>query len=126
MRIRNFVIVLLSLPLFSSAQDADLPQDYLSKEFHATRRDSLRNRMPDNSVTVVFSYPVRNFSNDVDYIFHQNPDMYYFSGYKEPNSMLLIFKEPQQTPDGKMAKDILFVQKKRCEGRTMDREKTRH
>lgn len=112
MRIRNFIIVLLSLPLFSSAQDTDLPQDYLSKEFHATRRDSLRNRMPDNSVTVVFSYPVRNFSNDVDYIFHQNPDMYYFSGYKEPNSMLLIFKEPQQTPDGKMAKDILFVQKK--------------
>ncbi len=103
---------MLALPVMAQSQDQDLPQDYLKKEFHATRRDSLRNRMPDNSVAVVFSYPVRNFSNDVDYIYHQNPDMYYFSGYKEPNSMLLIFKEPQQTPDGKMVKDILFVQKK--------------
>ena len=79
----------------ASAQD-NLPTDYLSKEFHAGRRDALRKIMPDNSVFVVMAYPVRNFSNDVDYLYHQNPDMYYFSGYKEPHSLLLIFKEEQK------------------------------
>jgi len=75
------------------AQDDNLPKDYLSKEFHAGRREALRKLMPDNSVCIVFAYPTRTFSNDVEYLYHQNPDMYYFSGYKEANSMLLIFKE---------------------------------
>ncbi len=62
-----------------TAQD-ELPADYLSKEFHAGRREALRQLMPGNSVFIVLAYPVRNFSNDVDYLFHQNPGIYYFSG----------------------------------------------
>jgi Xaa-Pro aminopeptidase len=92
-----------------SAQD-DLPTDYLSKEFHAGRREALRQLLPGNSVFIVLAYPVRNFSNDVDYFFHQNPDMYYFSGYKEPHSLLLIFKDEQKAGDGSSYKEILFVQ----------------
>jgi Xaa-Pro aminopeptidase len=68
--------------------------------------------MPDNSVFVVMAFPTRTFSNDVEYLYHQNPDMYYFSGYKEPHSMLLIFKEEQKTADGHSYKEIIFVQKK--------------
>jgi len=94
------------------AQDDNLPKDYLSKEFHAGRREALRKLMPDNSVCIVFAYPTRTFSNDVEYLYHQNPDMYYFSGYKEANSMLLIFKEDQKATDGSTYKEIIFVQKK--------------
>jgi Xaa-Pro aminopeptidase len=94
-----------------SAQD-DLPTDYLSKEFHAGRREAARNMMPANSVMAVFAYPERNYSNDVSYIFHQNPDMYYFTGYKEPHSLLLIFKEPQALSDGTTCNEILFVQQR--------------
>ena len=90
----------------------DLPTDYLSKEFHAGRRDALRKLMPDNSVFVVTAFPTRTFSNDVEYLYHQNPDMYYFSGYKEPHSLLLIFKEEQNGPAGPSYKEIIFVQKK--------------
>src|SRR5204862_36857 len=86
-----------------------LPTDYLSKEFHAGRRDALRKLMPDNSVFVVMAYPTRTFSNDVDYFYHQNPDMYYFSGYREPQSMLLIFKEEQKGTDGPVYKEIKAV-----------------
>jgi len=93
------------------AQD-DLPKDYLTKEFHAGRRDALRKLMPANSVFIVFAYPSRTFSNDVEYFYHQNPDMYYFSGYKEANSMLMIFKDDQKSPDGSSYKEILFVQKR--------------
>jgi Xaa-Pro aminopeptidase len=93
------------------AQD-DLPQDYLTKEFHAGRREAARQLMPANSVMVLFAYPERNYSNDVDYLFHQNPDMYYFSGYKEPNSVLFIFKEAQTGKDGNLFNETLFVQER--------------
>jgi Xaa-Pro aminopeptidase len=93
------------------AQD-DTPKDYLSKEFHASRRAALRQSMPDNSVMLVLAYPTRNFSNDVDYFYHANPDMYYFSGYREPQSLLLIFKDPQTDSAGNTYTEALFVQKK--------------
>src|SRR6187455_174534 len=108
--ILSFFIV-FSLTTTLDAQE-DLPTDYLSKDFHAARRDALRNLMPDNSVFVVMAYPTRTFSNDVDYFYHQNPDMYYFSGYKEPQSMLLIFKDEQKGTAGPVYTEIIFVQKK--------------
>lgn len=95
----------------SFAQD-DLPKDYLPKEFHAGRRAALREKMPANSVFIVFAFPTRTFSNDVEYLYHPNPDMYYFSGYKEPHSLLLVFKEPQTGADGNTYDEILFVQQK--------------
>ncbi|HEY0677478.1 MAG TPA: aminopeptidase P N-terminal domain-containing protein [Chitinophagaceae bacterium] len=106
-----FPIVLFAQPSVSP-DDEDLPKDYLSASFHAGRRTALREIMPDNSVMVVFAYPTRNFSNDVEYLFHQNPDMYYFSGYKEPHSVLLIFKNEQTDADGKKFSEVLFVQRK--------------
>lgn len=113
----NFLFAALLLSVFCLAQPApvqedDLPKDYLTKEFHASRREAFRASMPENSVAVIFSYPVRNFSNDVDYFFHQNPDLYYFSGYKEPNSMLLVFKDDQVDSAGNKFNEVLFVQKR--------------
>lgn len=97
----------------SPAQPDDLtPKDYLSKEFHASRRAALRELLPDNSVMVVFAYPTRTFSNDVEYLYHQNPDMYYFTGYKEPHSVFLIFKNEQADSAGNRFKELLFVQKR--------------
>ena len=93
-------------------KDNDLPKDYLTKEFHAGRREALRQSMPENSVVAVFAYPVRTFSNDVDYFYHQNPDMYYFTGYREPHSLLLIFKDDQTDSSGNKYNEVLFVQKR--------------
>lgn len=101
----------LVLPGFSQSDNTttNLPKDYLSASFHAERRQALRNLMPANSVVVIFSYPEEVFSKDVDYVFHQNPDLYYFSGYNEPNAVLLIFKEMQ--PDGDSSyNELFFVQ----------------
>jgi Xaa-Pro aminopeptidase len=89
-----------------------LPTDYLSKEFHAGRREALRNLMPAHSVAIIFAFPPRVFSNDVNYPYHPNPDLYYFTGYKEPNAVLLIFKEAQNTAAGKSYKELFFIQKK--------------
>ena len=91
---------------------ADLPKDYLSAEFHEGRREALRELMPEHSVAVIFAYPVRNFSNDVDYIYHANPDMYYFTGYREPNAVLFIFKETQTAHNGDKYNELFFVQER--------------
>lgn len=105
------IICFFSASVLLQAQD-NLPTDYLSKDFHAGRREALRKLMPGNSVFIVMAYPTRTFSNDVEYLYHQNPDMYYFSGYKEPHSVLVIFKEEQKGTDGAAYKEIIFVQKK--------------
>lgn len=107
-----FIIICIFSSSVAAIAQEDLPTDYLPKEFHAGRRDAARQKMPPNSIMVVFAYPDRNYSNDVSYLFHQNPDMYYFTGYKEPHSMLLIFKEPQTMTDGKTYNEILFVQQR--------------
>ena len=115
----SFTVILFSVTCLAqpspSQREDDLPKDYLTKEFHASRREALRESMPANSVVAVFSYPVRNFSNDVDYFYHQNPDMYYFSGYKEPHSLLLIFKEEQTDSAGNKYNEVLFVQKRNAQ-----------
>ncbi|WP_428330521.1 aminopeptidase P N-terminal domain-containing protein [Mucilaginibacter sp.] len=98
---------------FSQAEniDATLPQDYLSPAFHAGRRQALRDMMPANSVAVIFAYPERVFSKDVNYVYHANPDLYYFSGYKEPDAVLLVFKDMQADGDSSY-NELFFVRHK--------------
>ncbi len=105
------LLLALALTLACAAQQ-DLPTDYLTPAFHAGRREALRALMPPHSVAVIFAYPTRTFSNDVTYPYHPNPDLYYFSGYKEPHAVLFIFKEPQQGPGGKTFKELFFVQQR--------------
>jgi Xaa-Pro aminopeptidase len=90
----------------------DLPEDYLKPSFHQGRREAARALMPANSVMVVFAAPERNYANDVDYLYHPNPDLYYFTGYKEPHAVLFLFKEPQQAADGSSYTELFFVQER--------------
>ncbi len=86
-------------------------EDLLTREFHAERREALRDLLPENSVAVVFAAPVRNRSNDVDYEYHQNPDFYYLTGVVEPHAMVMIFKDIQKV-DGKKVDEIIYVQER--------------
>jgi Xaa-Pro aminopeptidase len=42
-------------------------------QFHKERRAALRTKLPQNSVAL-FLQSIRNRANDVDFIFHQDPD----------------------------------------------------
>ncbi|MGC1241432.1 MAG: aminopeptidase P family protein [Chryseosolibacter sp.] len=103
------VFCFLALQALGQANE-DLPGDFLTKDFHEERRSELRDELPANSVAVFFANPVRNRSNDVDYAYHQDPDLYYLTGYKEPNAVLFIFKENQTAANGQQYDEILFVQ----------------
>ena len=98
------------ITIFQVHSQENLPTDYLSKEFHKGRREAFRTMMPANSVAVIFSFPERVFSRDINYNFHQNPDLYYLTGYKEPDAVLLIFKEAQGT--GETYNEVFFVREK--------------
>ncbi|WP_300441489.1 aminopeptidase P N-terminal domain-containing protein [Christiangramia sp.] len=106
-----FIISFLILSISVIAQDGK-PEDYLSSEFHKSRREALRAKMPSNSIAVFFANPVRNRANDVDFIYHQDPDFYYLTGYKEPHAVLIIFSEDQIDDNNKMYDEILYVQEK--------------
>ncbi|HNP06848.1 MAG TPA: aminopeptidase P N-terminal domain-containing protein, partial [Cyclobacteriaceae bacterium] len=105
------LITILYLSSFSLLfAQSDLPTDFLSKEFHKERRQKLREKLPPNSVAVFFANPVRNRANDVDFIYHQDPNFLYLTGYKEPHAVLLIFKDNQTSANGKSYDEIIFVQ----------------
>ena len=112
MKTRFIYCILIVLITFSVSAQNGNPEDYLTKEFHKSRREALRAKMPANSVAVFFANPVRNRSNDVDYIYHQDPDFYYLTGYKEPHVALVVFSETQTKEDGTAFNEILFVQEK--------------
>ena len=105
--IKIVLILFFSVELFSQ-----IPKDYLSKVFHKEKREALRSKMPVNSVAVFFANPIRNRANDVDYVFHQDPNFYYLTGYREPNAVLVLYKENQTDKVGNTFNEVLYVQKK--------------
>ncbi|TXE19973.1 M24 family metallopeptidase [Psychroserpens burtonensis] len=111
MRLLFTILITLIFSFLSRAQNGT-PEDYLSKEFHKERRDALRANMPANSVAVFFANPVRNRANDVEYVYHQDPNFYYLTGYKEPHAVLVVFSESQYTSEGSSINEKLYVQQR--------------
>src|SRR5680860_305762 len=109
---RIFICFAITLFTFAQAGAQDAPTDYLSADFHKGRRDLVREMMPENSVAVFFANAERNRANDVDYIYHQNPNFYYLTGYKEPNAVLLIFSENQNAGTSTAYNEVLYVQER--------------
>lgn len=106
---RQFLLyIILFTQALGSAQSYD--NDLLTKDFHKGRRQALRKLMPDSSCVVFFTNPERQRANDTKYLYHQDPDFYYLTGLKEPNAVLLMFKEPQTFYDTIVTDEIIFVQ----------------
>jgi len=100
-------LVLQEIPL-----QFEYDNDLLPAEFFAKNRQAVRDKMPANSVAVFFANPVRNRSNDVDFEYHQDPNFYYLTGLREPNAMLVIYKDQQHFGNEISTKEILFLQKR--------------
>lgn len=104
---------LLWLPLILLLVSTSFAQSYfedgLSADWHRERREALRQLMPENSVAVIFTNPVKNRSNDVDFIYHPNTDFFYLTGFREPNSVLIIFSENRDFGDF-TSDELIFIQ----------------
>jgi Xaa-Pro aminopeptidase len=108
----------LLIYLFVTVAASGQSNGFLNADFHKQRREKLREILPPNSVAVFFANPVRNRANDVDYIYHQDPDFFYLTGYREPDALLLVFKEKQTGINGASYNEIIFV-RPRDEAREM-------
>lgn len=105
-----FVIMMVNCKvLFAQVDQKKVTDDHLGSFFFVERRSEVRKQMPENSVAVFFSNPIRNRSNDVDYEYHQNPNFYYLTGFLEPNSIFLIYKKPILFHNT-LTDEILFIQ----------------
>ena len=63
----------------------------LDKQFNfSERRSELSKKVLDDSVIIVASSPVKSRISDTDYLYRQDSNFYYLSGYEEPESILLI------------------------------------
>jgi Xaa-Pro aminopeptidase len=58
----------------------------------ARRRAAVAAKMDDNSVMILFSAEHRLYTNDVDYVFRQENNLYYLSNLKQADSTLVIKK----------------------------------
>jgi Xaa-Pro aminopeptidase len=104
----RFILILLLCPFLILAQDG--PTDLLPATFHKSRREALQKLMPPKSVAVFFASPIRNRANDVDYIYHQDPDFYYLTGYTEPNAVFVLFSENQKDSLGNNYNELFYAQ----------------
>lgn len=111
MKLKLFVLTGWVALIFSFAfvQAQSWFDDGLSPTFHKERREALRLLMPDNSVAVFFSSPVKKRSNDTYYDYRPDSDLYYMAGIREPNTALIVFKDPQEI-NGQIIREMIFVQ----------------
>ncbi len=108
MRTKFYMALLLFLVLNQIQAQKDIPDDYLDSDFHKSRREALRSKMPENSVAIFFSNPIRKRANDVDFVYHQDPNFYYLTGLKEPHSVLVVYSDKQEKY-GKNFNESLYV-----------------
>jgi Xaa-Pro aminopeptidase len=101
-----FLSFILINSSFSQTEEIDLPNS-----FFKNNRDELRSNLPEKSFVILFSNPVRNRSNDVNFYYHQDPNFYYLTGYKEPNSALIITSE-KILINGELTNEVIYVQPK--------------
>jgi Xaa-Pro aminopeptidase len=104
------ILITLLFSGFSYLKAQETRKDYLSSDFHKGRRELLRQKLPKSSVAVFFANPIRNRANDVDFIYHQDPDLFYLTGYNEPHAVLMVFSNDQIDSKGNSYNEIFFVQ----------------
>ncbi|MGA0897076.1 MAG: aminopeptidase P family protein [Flavobacteriaceae bacterium] len=100
MNFKAAFISFLTLVVFCTSPKSSAQKSELSSDFHRDRRLQLREKLPNNSVAVFFSSPVRNRANDVDFEYHPDPNFYYLTGWNEPHAVLLVYSVPQNDAQG--------------------------
>ena len=90
----------LATLFFNTALVVNGQKSELSSDFHKNRRVELRQKLPSNSIAVFFSSPVRNRANDVDFIYHPDPNFFYLTGWNEPHAVLVVSNVPLEDEKG--------------------------
>jgi Xaa-Pro aminopeptidase len=69
----------------------------------AARRARVMDRLGPDAMLVLWSAPPARYSNDVDYPYHQDSNLYYLTGVTQPETMLVLM------PGNETRREILFI-----------------
>ena len=72
----------------------------------ARRRAAVAAKMADRSMLILFSAEPRLYTNDVDYVYRQENNLYYLTALKQDGATLVL------TKDGTSVKETLFLPKR--------------
>jgi Xaa-Pro aminopeptidase len=106
----NLSVFFILFPFLLFGQKGD--HDLLPASFFKGNREKFIEQMPAHSAAVFFANPIRNRSNDVDYQYSQNPNFYYLTGFRDPDAVLILFKDPKTFDGNKGVKELLFIRPK--------------
>ncbi|KAF8629628.1 hypothetical protein AX15_003362 [Amanita polypyramis BW_CC] len=105
-------------PLFQSHPHLLQPNELtpgIPAEDYECRRRKLMESLPDNSIAVSVSAPIKYMSNNIFYKYRQDSDFWYLTGFMEPESAVILEKMPSSPRGFRMT---LF-----CTGKDADKEK---
>ena len=89
------VVVLLAT--VSAARASELSDDL------GARRARVMERLGPETMLVLWSAPTARYSNDVEYEFHQDSNLYYLTAVTQPGTMLILM------PGNEQRREILFI-----------------
>jgi Xaa-Pro aminopeptidase len=93
----RFVCITVSVLLAAPAAAAEFQDDLKA------RRARVLERLGPDAMLILWSAPVRTYSNDVEYEFRQDSYLYYLTGIDQPDTILVLM------PGNSQHKEILFV-----------------
>ena len=79
--------------LVSVAQDVkyiEYDTDLIAPSVYKARREKLMQDIGSDAAAVFYSAPVRSRNWDVEYLYRQDDNFYYLTGFTEPNSILVL------------------------------------
>ena len=72
----------------------------------ARRRKAVTDAMADGSILIMLSADAKLYTNDVNYVYRQENNLYYLTGLKQNNATLVMIKS------GENSREILFLPKR--------------
>ena len=106
-RARRIAVAAVAIVLFAAAAASASP---FSDDL-AARRARVMERLGPDAMLILWSSPVARYSNDVDYEFRQDSNLYYLTGVTQPDTMLVLM------PGNETRREILFIK-----GRNLEQE----
>ncbi len=70
----------------------------ISRQEFQRRRQALVEQMQPGSAALIFAAPEVTRSADSEYPYRQNSDFWYFTGFNEPEAVLVLIKSEANTP----------------------------
>jgi Xaa-Pro aminopeptidase len=84
MKLRLFALLLMVVAVSVPAAGGELQDDLTA------RRAAIMQRLTPEDMLVLWSAPERLYSNDVEYEFRQDSNLYYLTGVDQPNTILVL------------------------------------